>query len=36
MHGAWRFAFYGLVADLAMMCASGLVIARWFLPAGAR
>ncbi|MDO6416904.1 hypothetical protein Q4F19_21145 [Sphingomonas sp. BIUV-7] len=32
MHGAWRFALYGLVADLAMMCASGLVIARWFVP----
>lgn len=32
MHGAWRFALYGLIADLAMLCASGLVIARWFLP----
>jgi hypothetical protein len=32
MHGAWRIAIYGLVADLAMLCASGLVIARWFMP----
>jgi hypothetical protein len=32
MHGSWRYGIYGLVADLAMMCASGLVIARWFVP----
>lgn len=32
MHGSWRYAIYGLVADLAMMCAAGLVIARWFIP----
>lgn len=32
MHGDWRFALYALIADLAMMCASGLVIARWFMP----
>lgn len=34
MNGDWRFALYGLVADLGMLCASGLVIARWFLPRG--
>jgi hypothetical protein len=33
MNGDWRIALYGLIADLAMLCASGLVIARWFLPA---
>ncbi|PZU09576.1 hypothetical protein [Sphingomonas sp.] len=32
MHGDWRYALYGLVADLAMLCAAGLVIARWFVP----
>lgn len=31
-HGDWRFAIYNLVATLAMLCAGGLVIARWFLP----
>jgi hypothetical protein len=32
MHTDWRFAIYALVADLAMLSASSLVIARWFLP----
>ena len=32
MNGDWRYALYGVVADLAMLCASGLVIARWFVP----
>lgn len=32
MHGDWRYGLYALIADLAMLCASGLVIARWFLP----
>jgi hypothetical protein len=36
MHGDWRYALYGLIADLAMLCASGLVIARWFLPTPTR
>lgn len=34
MHGDWRYAIYGLIANLAMFVASGLVIAKWFLPAG--
>ena len=32
MHGDWRYAIYALIADLAMLSASGVVIARWFLP----
>ncbi len=32
MHGDWRYAIYATIADLAMLTASGLVIARWFLP----
>jgi glycerol uptake facilitator-like aquaporin len=32
MHADWRFAIYALIADLAMLSASSLVIARWFLP----
>lgn len=35
MHTDWRFAIYAVVADLAMLVASGLVIARWFLPRAA-
>lgn len=31
-HGAWRFAIYALMADIAMLAAGGLVLARWFLP----
>lgn len=31
-HTGWRFAIYALVADVAMLVAPGLVIARWFLP----
>lgn len=31
-HGPWSFALYDLVADLAMLSASALVITRWFLP----
>ena len=31
-HGPWSFAIYNLVADLAMLSASALVITRWFLP----
>ncbi len=32
MHGDWRYAIYALNADLAMLAAASLVIARWFLP----
>lgn len=32
MHADWRFAIYGLIADLAMLSAAGLVMARWFVP----
>lgn len=32
MNGDWRYALYGVIADLAMLSAAGLVIARWFLP----
>ena len=32
MHADWRYAIYALIADLAMLSASSLVIARWFLP----
>lgn len=32
MHVAWGFAIYNLVACLAMLSASALVITRWFLP----
>jgi hypothetical protein len=32
MHADWRYAIYALIADLAMLTASSLVIARWFLP----
>lgn len=32
MHGDWRFALYGLFANLAMLVVPGLVIARWFVP----
>ena len=35
-HAGWSFAIYNLVADLAMLTASALVITRWFLPVGAR
>lgn len=31
-HADWRFAIYALVADIAMLAAGGLVLARWFLP----
>ena len=31
-HTGWAFAIYNLVADLAMLTASALVITRWFLP----
>ncbi len=31
-HGDWRFAIYALIADLAMLSASSLVMTRWFLP----
>ena len=31
-HADWRFAIYNLVADIAMLAAGGLVLARWFLP----
>ena len=31
-HADWRFAIYALIADLTMLSASGVVIARWFLP----
>jgi hypothetical protein len=34
-HADWRYAIYALVADLAMLSASALVIARWFLPRSA-
>lgn len=32
MHADWRYAIYALIADLAMLAASSLVITRWFLP----
>lgn len=32
MHADWRYAIYALIADLAMLAAASLVIARWFLP----
>ena len=32
VHGDWRYAIYALIANLAMLSASALVIARWFLP----
>jgi hypothetical protein len=32
MHGDWRYAIYALVADVAMLSAASIVIARWFLP----
>lgn len=35
MHGDWRYAVYAVVADLAMLSAAAIVIARWFLPRGA-
>lgn len=31
-HADWRYAIYALIADLAMLSASSVVIARWFLP----
>ncbi len=31
-HADWRFAIYNMVADIAMLAAGGLVLARWFLP----
>lgn len=34
-HASWRFAIYALFADIAMLAAGGLVLARWFLPAPA-
>lgn len=34
-HGAWRFAIYATIADILMLAAGGLVLARWFLPSGA-
>jgi len=34
MHGDWRYAIYAVVANSCMFIASGLVIARWFLPKG--
>ena len=33
-HADWRFAIYAFVADVAMLCAAGLVMARWFVPNG--
>jgi hypothetical protein len=35
MHADWRFGIYATIADLAMLAASSLVIARWFLPRAA-
>lgn len=35
MHADWRFAIYNLFACMAMLCAGGLVVARWFLPRAA-
>lgn len=32
MHQDWRYSIYVFVGDVAMLCAAGLVIARWFLP----
>jgi hypothetical protein len=32
MHSDWRFAIYNLIACTAMLCAGGLVVAKWFLP----
>jgi hypothetical protein len=32
MHADWRYAIYALIADIAMLAAASLVIARWFLP----
>jgi hypothetical protein len=32
MHADWRYAIYALIADLAMLATSSLVITRWFLP----
>lgn len=32
IHTGWTYSVYALAADVAMLCASGLVIARWFLP----
>ncbi len=34
-HADWRYAIYALVADLAMLSAASVVIARWFLPRSA-
>lgn len=31
-HADWRFAIYNVIADIAMLAAGGLVLARWFLP----
>lgn len=31
-HTGWRFAIYATVADILMLAAGGLVLARWFLP----
>lgn len=32
MHADWRYAIYALIANIAMLAAASLVIARWFLP----
>jgi hypothetical protein len=32
-HGPWGFAIYATIADLCMLTAAALVLARWFLPA---
>jgi hypothetical protein len=32
MHADWRYSIYATIADLAMLSAASLVIARWFLP----
>lgn len=36
MHADWRYAIYATIADLAMLAASSVVIARWFLPRSAQ
>lgn len=34
-HGPWSFAIYAVIADICMLSAASLVLARWFLPGAA-
>lgn len=36
LHQDWAYNLYGFVANAAMLIVAGLVLARWFLPSGAK